>query len=400
MKHFAFVSTIDSVPWGGSEELWYRAALWLAADGLNVRVNVKGWEPDPPPIQQLLSRGVEVCRRWGIPRHSRMRRLLNNDAYGWLDERRDDIVVISQGANFEGQAWAAACRKRGIPYALIAQAAGELWWLEDPAADAVRQAYESAAASFFVSRANLQLTERQIGAVIPRARVIRNPFGVSFDAAPSWPVEDGRLRLACVGRLEAKFKGQDLIIDVLAMPKWRQRPVHVTLYGLGPNERTLRRQAAMREVRSLTFAGYCHDVEQIWADNHALLLTSRVEGLPLAVVEAMLCARPCIVTDIAGNAELLSDNVTGFIAAALTVPAVDEALERAWQRRADLPAIGAQAAIEVRKQVPRDPAEVFARILTGQFHETASEARDRDVSPSLTIHTRAAQGRRNVAAPA
>jgi glycosyltransferase involved in cell wall biosynthesis len=372
VKNFAFVSTIETTRWGGSEELWQRVAVWLASEGMNVRVNVKGWRPDPAPIQQLLACGVDLTRRRTRPPWAeRFRRFLPDEPYRWLDQDSCDIVVISQGANFEGQFWASACRKRGIPYALIAQAAGELWWLDDPAADHVREAYEGAAASFFVSRANLELTQRQIGTAIPRAQVVRNPFNVSYDATPAWPAESGALRLACVARIAAKFKGQDLIIEALATPKWRDRPLHVTFYGAGPNERSLRHQAMLRDLSCVTFAGYVKDVEQIWAHNHALLLTSRVEGLPLAVVEAMLCGRACIVTDVAGNAELLEDNFSGFVAAAPTVPAVDEALERAWQRRHELPEIGARASEAVRRHVPRDPAEVFARILMGQIESTS-----------------------------
>jgi glycosyltransferase involved in cell wall biosynthesis len=380
VKNFAFVSTLED-DWGGSEELWHKVALWLAGEGMHVRVNVKGWKADPQPIRQLIASGVDVTRRHGRPKWmERFHRLLPEEPYRWLDQAPTDIVVISQGANFEGQFWASACRRRGIPYALIAQAAGELWWLDDPATDSVRLAYECAAGSFFVSRANLDLTERQIGMTIPRAHVIRNPFNVSYDAAPPWPADNGSLRLACVARIAAKFKGQDLIIEVLAMSKWRQRPVHVTFYGAGPNERSLRHQAMLRGLLHVTFAGYVNDVEQIWANNHALLLTSRVEGLPLAVVEAMLCGRPCIVTDVAGNAELLEDNVSGFVAAAPTIAAVDEVMERAWQRRDELPAIGAGAAEAVRKRVPRDPAEVFARMLMGQI--------DSSVAPQMTSHPR------------
>jgi glycosyltransferase involved in cell wall biosynthesis len=101
-------------------------------------------------------------------------------------------------------------------------------------------------------------------------------------------------------------------------------------------------------------------VRGIWASHHALVLPSRYEGLPLSLVEAMLCGRPSIVTNVSGNTELLEDNVTGFVAAAPTASFVDEALERAWNRRADWPAIGAAAAHQVRERVPPDPAGVFA----------------------------------------
>ena len=74
-------------------------------------------------------------------------------------------------------------------------------------------------------------------------------------------------------------------------------------------------------------------VEKIWAENQALVMPSRFEGLPLAMVEAMLCGRPIVATDIAGHSEIIDDGITGFLARAPTVPALLEALEKLWQRR-------------------------------------------------------------------
>jgi glycosyltransferase involved in cell wall biosynthesis len=108
------------------------------------------------------------------------------------------------------------------------------------------------------------------------------------------------------------------------------------------------------------FGGFVPDVHRIWADYHALVLPSRYEGLPISLVEAMLCGRPSIVTNVSGNPELLEDNVTGFVAAAPTAALLDEAMERAWTRRAEWPAMGVAAAEQVRRRVPPDPAAVFA----------------------------------------
>jgi glycosyltransferase involved in cell wall biosynthesis len=111
------------------------------------------------------------------------------------------------------------------------------------------------------------------------------------------------------------------------------------------------------------FCGHEPNVEQIWATHHALVLPSRFEGLPLAVVEAMLCARPVIVTDVAGNTELVADETTGFVAEAATVRHLHRAMERAWERRSDLESMGKAAARCIRELIPKDPAGEFARRL-------------------------------------
>jgi glycosyltransferase involved in cell wall biosynthesis len=77
----------------------------------------------------------------------------------------------------------------------------------------------------------------------------------------------------------------------------------------------------------------------------------------------MLCGRTVIATNAGGSAEIIEDNITGFIARAPTAEAFDEALERAWTRRHEWEQIGKRAAESIRKIVPFDPAAQFAKML-------------------------------------
>jgi glycosyltransferase involved in cell wall biosynthesis len=132
--------------------------------------------------------------------------------------------------------------------------------------------------------------------------------------------------------------------------------------------------AALRGVTNVEFAGQVGDVAGIWARHHALVLPSRSEGLPLALVEAMMCGRMAIATDAGGITELLEDNRSGFVAAAPTVAALDEALERAWNRRADWAAVGTEAARRVRALVPADPVAEFVKQLLAAVPGTPAYA--------------------------
>ena len=89
----------------------------------------------------------------------------------------------------------------------------------------------------------------------------------------------------------------------------------------------------------VVFAGFAA-VEEIWAANHVLVMASRYEGLPLAMVEAMLCARPVVATDMAGHAEIIEDGLTGFLADAPTVGSMATALEPVWARRTEAEEVG------------------------------------------------------------
>jgi glycosyltransferase involved in cell wall biosynthesis len=358
--HLLIISTMEMHPWGGSEELWSSAAMVLLRLRSRVTVQLKGWPSVHPVVARLAQHGAivryrsaryqQICRRWRYPISSSLKR------------SRADLVLISQGSSTEGMLWMEACLEVGIPYVTVAQLAVAWNWPSDELLAQLSKAYLGARRTYFVSEENLALTQRQLGQTLPHGSVIRNPFKVPYCVNLPWPVEP-RVRWACVARLDTYIKGLDILFDVLAQEKWRGRALTVTLYGTGLNENTLREAREKMNLRNVEFAGFVSDPVDIWRREQCLILPSRAEGLPLAIVEAMLCGRPCIVTNVSGNAELLEDDVTGFIAASPAVKDLDEAMERAWQNREAWKAMGDRAAVSIRQSVPEDPAQVFAKEL-------------------------------------
>jgi len=256
------------------------------------------------------------------------------------------------------------CATKRVPFVIIVHCNQYFWWPDDALAERYRAALAAARRCYFVSEANRRIAEKQIGCELLNAELVRNPFNVDFSASPPWPPlgRDGELRFACVARLEPTAKGQDILFEVLAGPAWATRNWRLHLYGgeEGDNRGGLERWAQRLGLADrVVFEGYMADVEKIWSLNHVLVMPSRIEGLPLAVIEAMLCGRPVVATDVAG-AEVIKDGVTGFLAEAPTVGCVGSALERFWARREEAREIGATAADRIRRLVPPDPARVFA----------------------------------------
>ncbi|QHJ07964.1 glycosyltransferase [Hymenobacter busanensis] len=206
---------------------------------------------------------------------------------------------------------------------------------------------------------------------LPHGVVMANPYNVPFAVSVPYPnpPDETPLELACVARLFFFDKGQDVLLRVLALPHWQARSVRVTFYGSGFDQAGIAQMAGLRGVTNVSFGGHVADVAGIWARHQALIMPSRSEGLPLALVEAMLCGRPAIATNVGGIAEVLEDNLTGFLAAAPTVAALDEAMERAWARRHEWEAIGAEAARRIRTLVPADPVDAFVTQLLAAVPE-------------------------------
>jgi glycosyltransferase involved in cell wall biosynthesis len=231
---------------------------------------------------------------------------------------------------------------------------------------AFQSAYANAAQCFFVSAENRDTIVSNLAMDLSAAEIVDNPFAVRSDASPAWPSSEPFWKLACVARIHFASKGHDLLLRVLSAPKWKTRPLRVSLWGGDHgNLEQVRRLIELYGLKEqVHYAGVHNDIESLWAEHHGLLLPSRVEGNPLALIEAMLCGRVSIVTNIGRAAELVDDDESGFIAPAPTAELVDDALERAWQRRHRWQAMGQRAAVAIRQRHSLRPAEDFAeRIL-------------------------------------
>ena len=375
-RRFAFISTCPE-PWGGSEELWAGAALSLATRGHRVAVFKTNVERAHPQIQRLLAAGCRVndlfkarlpvigravnavaTERFQITPH---RRQMLHVAF-YLKWQRPDLVVISQGDNYDALQFGNLCRLLKMPYVLVSQKAPDIFWPPDDARHDRRQAFQSARCCYFVSRHNLRVTQEQLGCALPNAEVISNPFGVQSAGPLPWPhqTDDGEFRLACVARLYVLDKGQDILLRVLSQPKWKARKLRVNFFGQGVNRQGLIELAQRLKVDKVSFCGHTGDVAEVWRDHHALVLPSRAEGLPLSLVEAMMCGRAVIATDVGGNAEVLQNEVSGFLASGANETAFDEAMERAWQRREEWQQMGKEAERRIRQLVPPNPAQLFS----------------------------------------
>ena len=377
----AFITTMLGSPWGGSEELWSQVAVQLKRSGDEACALVPYRPQLSEKILRLRKQGIAIhtypapSYLVGPARYSFERLTLGSRrTYAWLKRFSPDLAVISQGEIAGGLEWARVCREAEIPYAMIVHCNSELLWFEDVAVDDAVASYTAARNVFCVSRGNLNLLRLQVGDPLPNGELVWNPYNVSPDPAPTWPAESGVWRMACVARLDPAAKGQDLMLQVLARPEWRGRPLEVNFFGEGAHEATLRRLANMLQVNNVHFRGHVSDIKAIWKDNHILALPSRYEGLPLSLVEAMWCGRPAIVTDVAGNAELCVEGVTGFIAPSATLSSFAEAMERAWGTRTTWKQLGDAARTRVESLVPKDPIGLFCARLKACAAGTSDSA--------------------------
>jgi L-malate glycosyltransferase len=171
------------------------------------------------------------------------------------------------------------------------------------------------------------------------------------------------LRFATVARLHVDAKGQDMLLDALASRPWREDAWSLSLFGTGQDEQRLRAQAARLGLSSkVHFKGHTEDVRALWAEHHMLVLPSRAEGTPLAMVEAMLLARPCLVTDVGGCADWITDSVNGYLTPPTTA-GLAAALDRLWVSRDRPLALAAAARATAERLHDPDPGATLLKLL-------------------------------------
>jgi glycosyltransferase involved in cell wall biosynthesis len=367
MKNITFISAMEGSPWGASEELWCGAARYIARKQ-TVQVFTRKWEVEARQISELEKEGCNVIRyRFPLLRRG-LRRLWGISLEDWyVSMHRPSFAVISQGGNEDGLPWMEACLRLRVPYVAMAHAAKAALWPSDEQALKLQRAYAGATRAFFVSRSNQQLTEDQLGCTLANAELVWNPCKVPVDFEAPWP--SAPFRIAVVGRLAPDAKSCDVILHALSRVQWGETKPQVSFYGDGPNRRTIRQLKEQLHLDHVVFEGHSPDILKIWEQNHLLLLPSRYEGRPVAVVEAMQCSRPCLVTYGSGGDEILEHEKTGFICPAPTVPLLTEALENAWRQRSRWQAMGQGAASAIRSLLPKDPCREFAHKLFNIFGE-------------------------------
>ena len=376
------ISTMNGFSWGGSEELWWQTASYARSQSYEVRVVVFENKPVHKKLIALQEQGIHIDfigKQESIipPLWKRvLSKLLNKevsvtykDRFSFIHEFHADLVLLSQGGTADITYYADLTRFFGnlqTPYVVLNQHHQEYGSFSDEQKNVLLDLFKRAEKLFFVAHRNKDVLERQLVVDLSRAEIVKNPVTISERNTVIWP-NSTIPQFAVVARLDTDFKGQDILLQTLATDKWQKRNFIVNMFGHGPHEGYLKKLIQFYGLQQKVFLkGQSEDIEKIWEHHHLLILPSHSEGTPLSLVEAMLCGRPCLVTDVGDSASLIKDNHTGWIACTASVKALDEALVRTWQQQFDWKKMGLLA---------HEDAKVFACIDPGKslFEKIAND---------------------------
>jgi len=158
-------------------------------------------------------------------------------------------------------------------------------------------------------------------------RVVSIPNGVPDPGAPAaLPGAGSVLRVGVLASLEPR-KGIDVLLRAAAAAP---PSVHLAIAGEGPERAGLEALASRAELRGrVSFMGRVADPYRFLAGCHLLALPSRLEAMPLSVLEAKAAGRGALVSALPGMDEIVSDDGDGRILPAGDVGAWAAALAAA-----------------------------------------------------------------------
>ena len=167
-RRVIFVSTPNSDPWSGAEELWALTALDLMSRGYPVSASVTAFSPLHARTLDLQKRGVDLWLRpcWYSLRKQPWRwvrsRNIGPTVYEFerlIAARAPALVVFSEGNALPPIAMLESCVARRLPFVTIMQANKEAVWYPDDLARRYRLALAAAQRCYFVSDGNRWLSE-------------------------------------------------------------------------------------------------------------------------------------------------------------------------------------------------------------------------------------------------
>ncbi len=90
--------------------------------------------------------------------------------------------------------------------------------------------------------------------------------------------------------------------------------VHLLICGEGPEKKHLEEYSGQIGVsENVHFLGFRRDIVGLLSASDAFVLSSRREGLPRSLMEAMASGLPCVVSNVRGNVDLIVDEKNGFV---------------------------------------------------------------------------------------
>jgi glycosyltransferase involved in cell wall biosynthesis len=178
---------------------------------------------------------------------------------------------------------------------------------------------------------------------------------------------------AYVGRLSSE-KGPDLFLDTLIPVCQRHPQVHAVMLGEGPEREALQQRINAAGLgERITLPGFQRDMRGWMKRLDALVISSRTEGTPMILLEAMQDGVPVVAFGVGGVPDVIEHGHNGLLARPLATTELGEHLEALLQDPEQAAELVARAR-QTQRQHYHLPtlAQRWARVYRGTAEEVVA----------------------------
>lgn len=178
-------------------------------------------------------------------------------------------------------------------------------------------------------------------------KLVTIPNGVDVDEYAIKPVEkwdDGLVfNIACVGRLVEAKDHENLIKAMRYIVDAGETNIKASIIGDGLLREHI--EKLIKEYNLSQFIeilGNRNDIEELLHSHDILVLSSKREGFPMVILEAMSCGIPCVATKVGGVPDVISPS-NGWLVEKEDHVALADGILEAYRNHKVLPEMGKSA---------------------------------------------------------
>lgn len=365
MKPVFFLSLMNGSAWGGSEELWFRTALWMARHGYRIGIGCYAWDEKQPRIHDLKKAGCTIFllpNKTGLFKKTAIKKTLQSIPF-----QEYGLIVISQGGWNEILHSPFSQLYKKLPnYVILSHNYNENAVLSFRKQKLLQKWISGAQMNFGATQKIFEVIEKMFRTIVDKKETLINPITFTPDNLPGeYPdFTNEPCTWIMLAELDTARKAQDILIDALSSSKWKSRNWQLHLYGKGNDKEKLQKLIiALGLENKVQLKGFTTDIKQTLLNCHLLLQCTLIDAMPLSVVEAMATGRPCVVSNVGDMPVWVRDGINGFVCPAVTVEGIDEVMENCWQQKNKWAAMGKNAFDTFIKKFPQPYEEKTAEIL-------------------------------------